>query len=253
MSAHNLLFDLLNAFSNNGPGVVPLTATAAGVKMPEDRLIQFVIPTWTSSSNILVLPPATPGRVVIIAGAATGGVLQSTATATISVNGATTAKVAPNQMVIAICESATRWKAFAVANDGNIVGLADNNDSRVLRQRVTLAQVNAGLTLLPALPGMRYRVQDIALISVGGAAAGATTVNIVGTQSASGVNLLAAAVAGLTQNTLLRSGAANAAILAAGASFVANDANTAITIAATGTLTTSTHIDVLIDYTIETA
>jgi hypothetical protein len=119
-----------------------------------------------------------------------------------------------------------------------------------LRQRVTLAQVNAGLTLLPAIVGLRYRLVDVALISIGGAAAGATSVDIRGTQSAAGVNLLAAAVAGLTQNTLLRAGATNAAILAAGASFVANDTNTAITIAATGTLTTSTHIDVLLTYEI---
>lgn len=122
-----------------------------------------------------------------------------------------------------------------------------------LRVRATTAQVNAGLTLLPAIAGYRYRLVDVALIAIGGNAAGATSVDVRATQSASGVNLLAAAVAGLTQNTLLRAGATNAAILAGGVSFVANDANTAITLNATGTLTTATNVDVLLSYAIEPA
>lgn len=123
---------------------------------------------------------------------------------------------------------------------------------RSLRTRVTTANVNAGATLLAAIPGYKYRVHDVALIAIGGSASGATTIDILGTQSASGVKLLAAAVAGLTQHTLLRAGASNATILNAGASFVANDANTAITIGKTGSdLATSTNIDVLLLYTIE--
>lgn len=118
------------------------------------------------------------------------------------------------------------------------------------RIRVTAAQVNAsgGTVILPALAGVKYQLVDVALIAIGGNASGATTVDILGTQS-SEVKLLAAAVAGLTQNTLLRAGATNAAILAAGASFVANDANTAIEISKTGgDLATSTHIDILISW-----
>lgn len=117
------------------------------------------------------------------------------------------------------------------------------------RIRATTAQVNAGLVLLPALAGVSYQVTDMALIAIGGAAATATTVDITATQSSSTVKLLAAAVAGLTQNTLLRAGATNATILAGGVSFVANDANTAISIGKTGSdLATATHIDVLISY-----
>lgn len=128
------------------------------------------------------------------------------------------------------------------------------NKLGVLRRRVTTAEVNAGLNLLAAVPGFAYRVHDVSLIAIGGNAATATSVDIRGTQSASVVNLLAAAVAGLTQNTLLRAGAANAAILAAGASFVQNDANTPITIAKTGSnLATATHIDVLLTYEVVAA
>lgn len=123
--------------------------------------------------------------------------------------------------------------------------------AKVLRARATAAEVNAGLVLLPAVPGYKYRIQDAALISIGGNASGATTVDVLATRSGSAVKILAAAVAGLTANTLLRAGATNATILAAGASFIDNDANTAVTIGKTGSnLATSTHIDVLLTYTL---
>jgi hypothetical protein len=120
---------------------------------------------------------------------------------------------------------------------------------RVFRGRFTTAQVNAGATVLAAVPGYKYRVHDAAMIAIGGAAATATTIDLLGTQSTSSVKLVANAVAGLTQNTLLRAGATNSAILAGGVSFVENDTNTAITIGKTGSdLATATHIDVLLTY-----
>lgn len=118
---------------------------------------------------------------------------------------------------------------------------------------VTTAEVNAGKTLLAAIPGLKYRLHDAAMIAVGGAAATATSVDILGTQATSAVKLLDGRVAGLTENTLLRAGAAtNGVILAAGASFAPNDVNTAITIGKTGSdLATATHIHVLLAYTLE--
>jgi hypothetical protein len=44
---------------------------------------------------------------------------------------------------------------------------------------------------------------------------------------------------------------ANSSILADGASFAPCDANTAITLTASGTLTTSTNIDVLLSYVVD--
>ena len=131
--------------------------------------------------------------------------------------------------------------------------LANSGVINHLRTRVTTAQVNAGLTLLPALAGQKYRLVDLSLIAIGGNAGAATGVLVRGTQSAAVVKLMDAKVAGLTQSTLLRIGTAtNGVILADGASFVANDANTAITIIKDGSdLTTATHIDVLLSYTIE--
>jgi hypothetical protein len=127
MSEHNILNELLGAFSSNGPGLVPLIASTAGTQIPEERLVQFVIPTWGNANNILILPNPEPGKIVIIAGAATGGELRTTAPATIAINGGTGAAaesaVAANQMVICICESATSWKAFTIASNGTTAGL----------------------------------------------------------------------------------------------------------------------------------
>ena len=133
------------------------------------------------------------------------------------------------------------------AVDAGVGGFANQ-----IRKRVTIAQVNAGATILAAAPGYAYRVHDVALISIGGNATAATTIDVLATQSAGSVKILAGAVANLTQSALLRAGATGGTILADGASFVANDANTAITIGKTGSaVTTSTHFDVLLTYSVE--
>lgn len=125
-------------------------------------------------------------------------------------------------------------------------------DLFVVRTRSTIVQVNAGATLLAAIPGWKYRVYDMIMISIGGAAAAVTTVDILGTQAASPVKLGAGAQASLTQSTLLRAGSAGLAVLADGASFAVNDVNTGITIGKTGaSVTTATNIDTIITYGIE--
>lgn len=117
------------------------------------------------------------------------------------------------------------------------------------RQRFTIAQINAGADLLPAIPGYKYRIVDMALIAIGGAVTGTTTVDILATQASVSVKLLAAAIANLTQNTLLRAGATGAAILASGASFVENDTATKVSVGKTGgAAATATHVDVLVSY-----
>lgn len=140
-------------------------------------------------------------------------------------------------------------------SDRHVVAVSKvGNPVMHIRKRFTAAQVNAGATLLPAIPGYKWRLVDAAMISIGGAAAGATNVRLRATQGASAVSLFDAAVAGLTQDALLRIGAANAAILAGGLSFVANDANTAVTIdKITASLTGSTNIDVLAAFALEKA
>lgn len=131
---------------------------------------------------------------------------------------------------------------------------AENSQEFQHRERVTIAQINAGYTLLPAVRGFKYRVTDMSMIAIGGAVTGATTIDILATQAAASVKLLAAAIAALTQSALLRAGAANATILANGASFVANDENTGISIGKTGgAAATATHVDVALTYVLEKA
>lgn len=144
--------------------------------------------------------------------------------------------------------------------DGNVVGFkngaagAANAVPMTVRKRFTIAEVNAGATILAAITGYRYRMVDAAIIAVGGAAAAHTSIDILGTVSTAR-KLVAFLVAGTTQSTLLRAGAAtNGVLLADGASFTQNDAGTAITISKTGSdVTTATHVDISFTYVIEAA
>jgi len=119
------------------------------------------------------------------------------------------------------------------------------------RKRFTIAEVNAGATLVAAVSGKSIRMVNCKAIAVGGAAAAVTTVDVLGTQTTS-QKLVAFAQANLTQSTVLTAGGTGAAVLADGASFVATDAGTAVTVGKTGSdVTTATHIDVIFDYVLE--
>lgn len=125
-----------------------------------------------------------------------------------------------------------------------------------LRTRATTAQVNAGLELLPTLAGYKYRMVDCTLIAIGGAAATATSIDIVATQGGSAIRPIVAAVAALTRSAVVKPNSANVTVLADGASFSAFDENTAVYVskqAAGSNLATATHIDVILTYVIEEA
>jgi len=123
-----------------------------------------------------------------------------------------------------------------------------------IRTRFTIAQVNAGATILAAIAGHKYRLVSCTATAYGGAGGATTTVDVGGTQSASGVKLVAYAQASLTQSAVLKDGGTGAAVLADGASYVANDANTAVTIGKTGSsLTVATGVDINLCYVIEKA
>ena len=127
---------------------------------------------------------------------------------------------------------------------------------RNLRARIAVASIittaQAANELLPALPGYGYRIIDGSLMAVGGAVTSATSVDILGTKAAAASRPLVAAVAALTQSTLLRMGAANAVILADGASFTRHDANTALNLVRVGSaITVATFVDVELFYVVE--
>lgn len=135
------------------------------------------------------------------------------------------------------------------------------NAVRNVRGRFTVAEVNAGATALPAIAGFKYRIVDMQLITVGGDASGATSVDIAGTRSAGAVLLLVVPIAFLLRSKvvkpdteLLASPEFTPTVLADGASFTALDSNTAVTIQkAGGTLATATHVDLSLSYVIEAA
>lgn len=120
------------------------------------------------------------------------------------------------------------------------------------RGRFTAAQVNTGASVLAAVAGFAYRLISAKLIGIGGAAAGATAVVLLGTRAAGAVTLMSVAVAGLTQSAQVDLDDTAAAALADGASYTPLDANTPITIGKTGaSLTGSTNVDVVIEYVLE--
>ena len=122
------------------------------------------------------------------------------------------------------------------------------------RTRVTVAQVNAGFTLLPALPGVKWRIVDCDMIAYGGAAATATSVDLLGTKAGSASRPLVGAIAALSQSARARMGGSNMVILADGASFTAYDVNTKISVtkqSGGSNLATCTGIDVILSFVAE--
>lgn len=120
-----------------------------------------------------------------------------------------------------------------------------------IRKRFSVAQVNAGADILPALAAVKYRLLDAAVIAIGGNASAAFNINGTATTER---KLVAFASAQATRSALLRAGATGADVLADGASFTANDAGEAVTIKKdSGDIGTASHIDVLLAYAMDPA
>jgi hypothetical protein len=127
---------------------------------------------------------------------------------------------------------------------------------RQVRKRIAVADIittaQTANELVPALPGYGIRIIDGALVAIGGAVTSATSVDILGTKAGSASRPLVAAVAALTQSTLLRMGAANAVILADGASFTIHDAGTGLNLVRVGSaITVATFVDCHLTYVVE--
>lgn len=128
--------------------------------------------------------------------------------------------------------------------------LYDAGAVRNVRVRATAAQVNAsgGYAVLAGVTGKKVRMVDCKMIAIGGAASGAT-----GVQVKCGTTVLVdAKAAALTQSTVCRAGDSNVNVLADGASFVAQTAGDGVTVVKDGSnLATATHVDVIFDYVLE--
>ena len=145
----------------------------------------------------------------------------------------------------------SRLKAISLEADEATITRLNVTDSLLsTRKRFTIAEVNAGATLVPAITGKSIRMVNCKAIAIGGAAATVTTVDVLGTVSTAR-KLVAFAQASLTQSAVLTAGGTGAAVLADGASYTANDVSTAITVGKTGgNVATATHIDVIFDYVV---
>lgn len=100
---------------------VSRTATADGSgtgTIADAGMLQFVSVTSAGANNIIVLPTPTPGTIVILYVGANGYELRSSDPATVAINGGSGAgaesAIAANQMVVAICTSATTWHALEI-------------------------------------------------------------------------------------------------------------------------------------------
>lgn len=84
--------------------------------------------TSSASTKIVTLPSPTPGRMLVIDVGANGFKLQSTAPASVSINGGSGASavsaIAANSTIIAICISSTAWKAIYLDADSDVAKVA---------------------------------------------------------------------------------------------------------------------------------
>jgi len=113
------------------PAAQAITATDDGTgdgTIADEGMLSFCTVDCDGDANhIFVLPTPTPGTIVIAAVGATGCEMRSSTPASVAINGGTGASaesaIAASTLVIAICESATSWKAFGIASDGTTAGI----------------------------------------------------------------------------------------------------------------------------------
>jgi hypothetical protein len=152
---------------------------------------------------------------------------------------------------MSVYDGVTHSRLKAINLEADNLSVTNQSVLYTKRTRFTIAQVNAGATLVAAVSGKSIRMVGCKAIAVGGAAGAVTTVDILGTSTTSR-KLVAFAQANLTQSTVLADGGTGGTVLAVGASYTANDTGTAVTIGKTGSnVTTATHIDVIFVYVLE--
>jgi len=109
------------------PFVQACTATSGGLTtgiVQPAGFVSYVAVTSSNADHIIVLPAPVPGAIVILNVGANGYELRSSDPATIAINGGTGSSaesaIAANSTVIAICLSATAWKAIFLDADSDV-------------------------------------------------------------------------------------------------------------------------------------
>lgn len=119
------VLESLGLVATGGSGGAAVTATTAGDGtgvIPDSA--SFVTVTSSASTKIVTLPTPTPGKQVIIDVGSNGFKLQTTAPASIAINGGTGASavsaIAASSTLYMICVSATAWKGFFLDSDSDV-------------------------------------------------------------------------------------------------------------------------------------
>lgn len=249
-----------SAFAAVGISIAGLNVgTATNLNFPSGTSYTSDGSTYTFATLANAAAAITSGTIngAVIGGssAAAGSFTTLTASSTLAVTGNATVGgtlgVTGNTTI-----TGTLGVTGAVTNSSTVTGPGGGYGIYTLRTRVTTANINSGTTLLASVTGRKYRLIYAKIIAYGGsmaATANATGVAIKGTQSSGVVQLFTVNLAQLTRSAVNMVGTASTAILADGASFVACDATTAITVAAVGgtDLITATGADVEVTYAIE--
>jgi hypothetical protein len=97
------------------PAAVTAVATT-GVAIPADA--SFVSVTSANSTHLVNLPAPVPGKVLLLHVGANGFNVQSSAPATVAINGGTGASaksaIAANTLVMLVCTTATTWQGWRI-------------------------------------------------------------------------------------------------------------------------------------------
>jgi hypothetical protein len=133
---------------------------------------------------------------------------------------------------------------------GSPVGVTTAGGMFSVSANLTLAQVNAGTTILPAVIGQTYKVQHVSIQAIGGAAAACTLVEVADT-AASPIVAMSSTVAGLTQNTrVTESSAATIAVTTAFAPTALTAGKGIQVLSTCSACTTATSFNVVVFFTI---
>jgi len=132
--------------------------------------------------------------------------------------------------------------------NGAVTGPAEGNVVFSTRHAATVAEINAGHTLVTVPAALAFRLVGIKAVAYGGACGAVTSVDV----KASAVILASYAQANLTQSNLLDLKTTGTTLLADGASFTSQPVGVDITVIKNGSdTTTCTGIIFDIDYVLE--
>ena len=131
--------------------------------------------------------------------------------------------------------------------------ILDDDMVRYARLSVAVADLAAGQTIVAAVPGYRIRMVSCKAEATVADATTSTTVDVLGTQAAASVKLVAYTTTALDRALAVADGTSSGVVLNDGASYDANDAGTAIIADETGSATAgATAIVFYFSYVLET-